>query len=179
MKGSAKMKTDKKANKAEKKIKKVDKKVGRKCGALVAFAALAAVLCGCAQTGSQPSRSQTLNNDFRNCVVIIASRASVSNECVSAEGGDGSANEIFTQTMKNEGSEQNTPTASPTQKTDISPTTNVNTTGGRTAGVLDSLVGAFGAWLSTPSGKAAAANAPTAGLCADGLCTDGADPAKE
>lgn len=168
------MKTNKKANKTEKKIKKVDKKVGRKCGALITLIALSSIIAtGCASMGSQPSRSQTQNNDFRNCVVVIASRASVSNECVSAEGGDGSANEIFTQTMKNEGSESNAPTATPTNTTDIKPQTDVNTTGGRTAGVLDSLVGQFGTWLTTPSGKTAASQAViTTSDCTDGSCSE-------
>lgn len=164
-----------KTDKADKKVKKCDKKTDKKCGVMLAFLALAASLVlGCAQTGSQPSRSQTLNNDFRNCVVVIASKVSVSNDCVTAEGGNGSANEIFTQTMKNEGSEQNTPTSSPTQTTRIEPKTDVNTTGGRTAGVLESLVGAFGSWLTTPSGKEAAASAAAGAVSGDGSCTDGA-----
>lgn len=164
-----------KTDKADKKVKKCDKKTSKKCGVMLAFLAMAAsLILGCAQTGSQPSRSQTLNNDFKNCVVIIASKATVSNECVSVEGGHGSANEIFTQTMKNEGAEQNTPTSSPTQTTRIEPKTDVNTTGGRTAGVLDSLVGSFGTWLTTPSGKEAAANAAASAKSTDGSCTDGA-----
>ena len=176
-------KTEKKVKKAD---KKCDKKCGKKCGAILAFFALAVTLCGCLHPEGQPSRSQTQNNDFSHCIVIIASRASVSNETVSAEGGDGSANEIFTQTMKNEGSEQNSPTMTPTQTTDVSPKTDVNTTGGRTAGVLESLVGSFGSWLATPSGKEATATAAAAsaacpggncspgGTCTDGSCSSGA-----
>lgn len=162
-----------KTDKTDSKVKKCDKKADKKCGAVLAFLALAASLVyGCAQTGSQPSRSQTLNNDFHNCVVVIASKVSVSNECVTAEGGNGSANEIFTQTMKNEGSEQNTPTATPTQKTEVSPKTDVNTTGGRTAGVIETLIGSFGTWLTTPSGKEAAASvAASTDACTDGSCS--------
>ena len=159
-----------KTDKTDKKIKKCDKKTDRKCGALIAFLALAAMLCGCLHPEGQPSRSQTQNNDFSHCIVIIASRASVSNETVTAEGGDGSCNECFTQTMKNEGSEQNSPTMTPTQTTDVSPKTDVNTTGGRTTGVLESLIGSFGTWLTTPSGKEAAAK------CVDGRCPDGSCP---
>lgn len=73
-----------------------------------------------------------------------------------------------------------TQTATPTKTTDIRPQTDVNTTGGRTAGVLESMVGAFGTWLATPSGKAAAESAAACpdgkcatGTCADGSCTDG------
>lgn len=163
-----------KTDKADKKVKKCDKKTDKKCGVVLAFLALAASLMfGCAQTGSQPSRSQTLNNDFRNCVVIVAAKASVSNDCVEVKGGAGSANEIFTQTMKNEGSEQNSPTASPTQTTRIDPKTDVNTTGGRTAGVLESLIGAYSTWLTTPDGKEAAAKA-SASARADGSNSEGA-----
>lgn len=73
-----------------------------------------------------------------------------------------------------------TQTATPTKTTDIRPQTDVNTTGGRSAGVLESMVGAFGTWLATPSGKAAAESAAACpdgkcatGTCADGSCTDG------
>lgn len=166
-----------KTDKADKKTKKADKKTGRKCGALVAFLALAATLCGCAQTGAQPSRSQTLNNEFKDCIVVVAAHATVTNTTVVANSEDGlQPIELFTQTMKNEGSESNAPTATPTQTTRIEPKTDVNTTGGRTAGVLESIVGAFGTWLATPSGKeaaASAANTCTTGNCKTGACTDG------
>ena len=179
-----------KNDKTEKKVKKVEKKTGKKCGALLAFLALAASLVtGCAQTGAQPSRSQTINNDFDDCIVVVAAHATVTNTTVVANSEDGlQPIELFTQTMKNEGSESNTPTASPTQTTRIDPKTDVNTTGGRTAGVLESLVGSFGTWLATPSGKEATATAAAAsasaacpggncspgGTCTDGSCSSGA-----
>lgn len=163
-----------KTDKTDKKGSKADRKTGRKCGALLALLSLAVLIVGCASTGSQPSRSQNMNNDFKNCVVVIASKATVSNNCVTAEGDGVQPNEIFTQTMKNEGSESVAPTATPTQKTDVSPKTDVNTTGGRTAGVLESIVGAFGTWLTTPSGKSAAVgSANSATNCSDGSCTTG------
>ena len=162
-----------KTDKTDKKIKKIDKKTGRKCGALIAFLAIAAILCGCLHPEGQPSRSQTQNNNFDRCVVVIAADVSVTNETVIAKSGDGFVpSEIFTQTMKNEGSEQNSPTMTPTQTTDVSPKTDVNTTGGRTAGVIDSLIGSFGTWLATPSGKEAVANCVD-GNCSDGSCADG------
>lgn len=144
-----------KNDKTEKKIKKADKKIDKKCGALIALAALSsAIILGCAQTGSQPSRSQTLNNDFRDCIVIVAAHASVTNTTVTANSEDGlQPIELFTQTMRNDGSESNSPTSSPTQKTDIKPQTDVNTTGGRTAGILESITSAFGTWLTTEDGK--------------------------
>ena len=162
-----------KTDKTDKKIKKIDKKTGKKCGALIAFLALAAMMCGCLHPEGQPSRSQTQNNNFDRCVVVIAADVSVTNETVIANSGDGFVpSEIFTQTMKNEGNEQNSPTMTPTQTTDVSPKTDVNTTGGRTAGVLDSLIGSFGTWLATPSGKEAAAKCVD-GNCSDGSCADG------
>lgn len=171
-----------KTDKTDKKSKKCDKKTSRKCGVILVLLSLAILIVGCASTGSQPSRSQNMNNDFKNCIVVIASNATVSNDCVTAEGDGVQPNEIFTQTMKNEGNESVAPTATPTQKTDVSPKTDVNTTGGRTAGVLESIVGAFGTWLTTPSGKEAAANCSegscstgncSTGNCTDGSCTDG------
>ena len=162
-----------KTDKTDKKIKKIDKKTGRKCGALIAFLALSAILCGCLHPEGQPSRSQTQNNDFNHCIVIVAARCGVTNETVVAESADSLMPiELFTQTMKNEGSEQNSPTMTPTQTTDVSPKTDVNTTGGRTAGVIDSLIGSFGTWLATPSGKKAVANCVD-GNCSDGSCADG------
>lgn len=165
--------------KTDKADKKVNKKTGKKCGAILAFLALAMTLCGCLHPEGQPSRSQTQNNKFEDCIVIVAARASVTNTTVVVESDDGLMPiELFTQTMKNEGSEQNSPTMTPTQTTDVSPKTDVNTTGGRTAGVLETLIGSFGTWLTTPSGKAAAASACTTGNCttgncASGSCTDG------
>ena len=170
-------KTDKKTDKADKKVKKTEKKTCKKCGALIALFALASVFAtGCASTGAQPSRSQTQNNNFDKCIVVIASNVSVTNETVIAQSGDGFVpSEIFTQTMKNEGNETATPTASPTNTTRIDPKTDVNTTGGRTAGVLESIVGAFGTWLATPSGQAAATDAAKSGTatanCQDGNCS--------
>lgn len=164
-----------KNDKTDKKVKKADKKTGKKCGALVALFALASMFStGCSSTGAQPSRSQTLNNEFKDCIVVVAARATVTNTTVVANSEDGlQPIELFTQTMKNEGSEQNTPTSTPTNTTRVDPTTDVNTTGGRTAGVLETLIGSFGTWLATPSGKTATADAAktAAANCADGECT--------
>ena len=173
-----------KTDKADKKVKKAEKKTGKKCGALVALFALASMFAtGCSSSGAQPSRSQTLNNEFKDCIVVVAARATVTNTTVVANSEDGlQPIELFTQTMKNEGSETATPTASPTNTTRVDPKTDVNTTGGRSAGVLESIVGAFGTWLATPSGQAAATDAAKSGTatancpggnCSDGSCTDG------
>ena len=82
-----------------------------------------------------------------------------------------------------------TQTLSPTQKTDVSPKTDVNTTGGRSAGVLETAIKAGANWLMKPSEKTADAPAasatpsasaasatPAATPCAGGNCapcTDG------
>lgn len=172
-----------KTDKADKKTKKADKKTGNKCGALVAFLALSAMLCGCAQTGAQPSRSQTLNNDFKDCIVIVAAHATVTNTTVVANSEDGlQPIELFTQTMKNEGSESNAPTATPTL--DIKPRTTLNygltssTPGG--AKWIDSLdegcAKLLSSWLG--SGKANGTMEVTKKdgtketvTCKDGVCT--------
>lgn len=171
-----------KTDKTDKKIKKVDKKTGRKCGALLAFLALAAMLCGCAQTGSQPSRSQTMNNDIHDCTFVMASEAVVSNGVVIAKNGDASGSEMFTQTMKNEGNEQNTPTATPTL--DIKPQTTLNygLTSGSTAGNdwIDSLSDltkkGLSAWLRSGNANGTMVVTKKDGTtetvtCKDGVCT--------
>lgn len=84
---------------------------------LVAFAALAA-LFGCATTGEQPARSQTMTNEFRDCVIVMAAKATVTNCVVAAEGEAMPTLELFTQTQANEGSETISPTASPTNTVD-------------------------------------------------------------
>ena len=188
------MKVNQVKEKVAAKVAKGKAKVAKKCGKAaktLLFALAVGALFGCASTGAQPSRSQNQENKFDKCVFIMAQKAVVSNDCVQADGGDNSMPyEMFTQTQGNDGSETVSPTATPTQTTDIHPDTNVNTTGGRTAGVLESLIGSFGTWLTTPSGKEAAATAVAAatsssascqngncspnGTCTDGSCSSGA-----
>ena len=84
---------------------------------LLAFASLAA-LFGCATTGEQPARSQTMTNEFRDCVIVMAAKATVTNGVVAAEGEAMPTLELFTQTQANEGSETISPTASPTNTVD-------------------------------------------------------------
>ena len=145
-----------KSDKADKKAKKADGKTGRKCAWLVPFA-LAVTLCGCMDPGGQPSRSQSQYNDLSHCVVIIASRVSVTNTTVVAESEDGvMPNEMFTQTMKNEGSESNSPTMTPTQTTDVRPDVDVTVpvnkanagTSGAAGGALEHVVGAAADWAA-------------------------------
>lgn len=179
-----------KADKTDKKIKKCDKKTGKKCGAIALLLSACCLLHGCAQTGSQPSRSQTMNNDFNRCVVVIASKATVSNDCMVAEGDGIQPNEIFTQTMKNEGSESNSPTASPTNdiKPDIDVSIPVNKanagTSGAAGGALERVVGSAADWVAdkinggdkdAPAAAAPAATsaAASASSCPNGNCSLG------
>ncbi len=142
-------KTTKGAAKTAAKVAKGKEKVRRKCGraakcaALLLASGLAALFCGCSTTGEQPARSQTQNNSFENCTFINAASvrlpldAEGTNRVAEVGGGGLPPFEQFTQTQANEGSETISPTASPTNTTDIKPQTDVNTTGGRTPGVRD------------------------------------------
>ena len=92
----------------------------------------------------------------------------------SAEGDALPSVEWFTQTQANAGSETISPTASPTNTTDIKPQTDVNTTGGRTAGVIETALQAgASALMSKSSGTGSAATAPSGAVCTDGSCTPG------
>ena len=120
------------------KVAKGKNKVAKKCGkktkkvaAVVALLAFAAVLDGCLYP-TAPSRSQNLT--IRDCDIRIYGGG--------AETGDVARVEIASQAMAIEtsGTENNTNT--PTQTTDIKPDVDVNTTGGRTAGILESAISA-------------------------------------
>lgn len=95
---------------------------------LVAFAALAALLTGCATTGEQPARSQTMTNEFKDCVIIANARSvalDTKAKTLDADADTMSAPlELWTQTQANEGSETISPTASPTL--DIKPDINLH-----------------------------------------------------
>lgn len=159
-------------SKAAKKIAEKKAKIAAKCGkakkiAEYSFLLLSACcLFGCA-TSDPSSRSTrgeygdiriTFDHSCSNVVTVTLGDAAVAS-------------------ADSAGSTETT-TATPTNTTDIKPQTDVNTTGGRSAGVLESIVGAFGTWLATPSGKTAAADAAkcadgNCSPCATGNCTDG------
>ena len=173
-----------KSDKTDKKVKKADRKTGRKCAWLVLFA-LAATLCGCMDPGGQPSRSQSQNNELKDCIVIIASRVSVSNATAVAESEDGiMPNEMFTLTMKNEGSESNSPTMTPTQTTDVRPDVDVTVpvnkanagTSGASGGALEHVLSAGADWaagkIRGSGGSDASADDCPGGECRNPLLTD-------
>lgn len=136
--------TASKGGKVAAKIAEKKAKIAEKCGKAAKVAgilfALAFILTGCA-TSDPSSRSTTAT--YGDIVVKVGEGAS--NNTVNVTLGDGAI-----ASADSSGSTETT-TASPTNTTDLKPQTDVNTTGGRTAGVLESAVGAFGTWLTTPS----------------------------
>ena len=150
---------------------KVKAKVGKCAKCAVILAALAAV-AGC--MGTNPASRATSSADKVGDFDFRMKGCSNCHFAVNFTKGDSAL-----ASADSSGSTE-TQTATPTKTTDIRPQTDVNTTGGRSAGVLESMVGAFGTWLATPSGKAAAESAAAChdgkcatGTCADGSCTDG------
>ena len=122
-------KTSKCKDKAKAKTAKADRKIARKCkggklAALLAAFALA-LLCGCATSDSQqPAKANTMNNTFDDCIIVVATHASVSNRIVTAEGTkDIPAVELFTQTqsLESSGTESYAQTATQTPTTDVKP----------------------------------------------------------
>ncbi len=99
-------KTAKGKEKAERKVAKAKRKIARKAkrceavaSAVLAFAL--AFLCGCATSDSaQPAKSQTQNNSFDDCIVIVASKVSLDKDgAAKVDGGELPTLELFTQTQ--------------------------------------------------------------------------------
>ena len=122
-------KTAKGKDMAKAKVAKAKAKIARKTkrglAAVVAAFALAFLLAGCATSDSaQPAKSQTQNNSFDRCVFVMASKATVTNGVVVAEGEAAPALEMFTQTqsLESTGSTDTfSQTATQTPTTDIKP----------------------------------------------------------
>ena len=117
---------DKAARKTAAAKRKIARKTkGGKIAAIVAAFALAFLLAGCATSKSaQPAKSQTQNNEFDRCVFVMATRATVTNGVVVAEGEAAPALEMFTQTqsLESTGSTDTfSQTATQTPTTDIKP----------------------------------------------------------
>lgn len=155
---------------AKAKIAAKAKKTAKVARALVALFALASVVTGCA-TADPSSRSTSGeygDTESKNVVEIHGNNNTVNFNQTYTNG------DAAIASADSSGSTE-TQTAQPTNTTDMKPKTDVNTTGGRTAGVLETLIGSFGTWLATPSGKTATADAAKAATanCADGNCTTG------
>ena len=168
-------------NKANEKVtKKIAEKKAKIKGkfALIAFAlSLGVIATGCATADPSSRSTSGTYGDTEPSVRVVFEKGSHNNTAtitVPITMGDAAV-----ASADSSGSTESM-TATPTNTTDIKPKTDVNTTGGRSAGVLETLIGAFGTWLTTPSGKdAVSATAPansTGGDCKDGNCspcTDG------
>ena len=154
-----------KMGKVEAKKKKIlakKAKVGKCKGGACAPLVIAALMLFAGCSTADP-RSRAASAQYRDIVIEIGNSRNLT---ATITVGDGAF-----QTADSQGSTE-TQTATPTTTTDIKPQTDVNTTGGRTAGVLESIVGAFGTWLNTPDGKAACStgNCTPGGDCSDGAC---------
>ena len=125
-------KTSKCKDKAKAKTAKADRKIARKCkgAAIIAAFGLAMLVTGCATTDSaQPAKANTMNNTFDDCIIVVATHASVSNRIVTAEGTkDIPAVELFTQTqsLESSGTESFAQTATQTPTTDVKPDITAN-----------------------------------------------------
>lgn len=125
-------KTAKGKEKVARKVAKAKAKIARKvkrgeavASAVTAFA-LVFLLCGCATSEAlQPAKSMTQNNDFDDCIIIVASKVNLAKDGkATAEGGGLPTLELFTQTqsLESTGSTDTiSPTATQTPTTDVKP----------------------------------------------------------
>ena len=95
-------KTAKGKDKAKAKVAKMKAKIARKMksgmAAVVAAFALALLATGCTSAqSSQPAKSQTQNNPFDDCIIVVATQASVSNRVIRADGTKDSASAIISK----------------------------------------------------------------------------------
>ena len=148
----------------------------RKCAtvakAVLAAFCLAVVCSGCATSDSaQPAKSATMNNDFRDCIIVVAQKTTVSNGVVTAEStADAPAITLFqvAQNLENAGTDNTSQTTTQTPTVDVKPDVNVEVpvTKGDAAGAAADLVGAAASAV-----KAACSGSSSSGDCADGSCS--------
>lgn len=139
-------------NRIKTKAKATKSRIKRKVKAVAAIALLA-ILTGCAT--SEPA-SRVTKAEYGDIVVEVANS---SNTTVNLTLGDGALS-----SSDSAGSTEST-TANPTNTTDVKPDVDVNTTGARSAGVLETAIsGLLGA------GKGSSAD-PHATTCTDGSCS--------
>ena len=173
------------------KIAKAGKSAGKTAAKAATVLALIVAVAGCASTGEQPARSQTMHNDFRDCVIIANARSvalDTKAKTLDADADTMSAPlELWTQTQANEGSETIAPVAKPTNTTDVDaaldvPVNKANTGGTSAAGggALEKVFGAGADWLSdkitgkgTDADATAAKGADTSATCPNGNCGTG------
>lgn len=118
-------KTCKGKDKAKAKVAAAKRKIARKTKACAVAFILSVLFVGCASSESaQPAKSQTQNNTFDDCVIVIATQATVSNRVIRADGTtDVPAVELFTmaQSQESSGTESFAQTATQTPTTDVKP----------------------------------------------------------
>ena len=184
MKANIKSKVKAVTKKAKAAAKVVAKKAKAKCkgGKCCAALALLAMLCGCATSDSaQPAKSATMNNDFRDCIIVVATQASVSNGVVTADGTtDVPAVTLFqvAQNLENSGTDTISPSSTQTPTTDVKPDVNVDVpvTKGAAANAAADLIGAAATALKgtgTASGDCAGGACNPGGACSSGACNPG------
>lgn len=177
MKASIKAKVKAVTKKAKAAAKVVAKKAKAKCkgGKCCAALALLAVLCGCATSDSaQPAKSATMNNDFRDCIIIVATQASVSNGVVTADGTtDVPAVTLFqvAQNLENSGTDTISPSSTQTPTTDVKPDVDVSVPVNKAgaAQTLGSTLGDAAAAIIHGMGSSGSSSSD----CTDGSCTAG------
>ncbi len=187
-------KTIKGKNKAALKTAAAKRKIARKTkggkiAAIVAAFALAFLFAGCTSAKSgQPAKPQTQENRFDRCTFVMATKATISNSVVVAEGEAAPALEMFTQTqsLESTGSTDTfSQTATQTPTTDIKPDVDlhyndaIGAGGSVGASFVNSLTAESAALLKSyidgkKTGKVTVTtkDGKTETLdCADGICT--------
>lgn len=179
MKIKDKIKSKVKAKVAKAKVKAKNKVVAKcgRCAKCVCAALVGAILLqGCATSDSaQPAKSQTQNNRFDDCIIIVATQCSISNRVIRADGTKETPTiDMFAQTQALEtqgSSETYTPSATQTPTTDVRPDVDVDvpvTKGGAASDALGSLVG--GAISGATQGGSSSTCPNVGGSCSDGSC---------
>ncbi len=121
----------------------------------VLAASAALVMAGCSTSDSaQPAKSATMSNTFDDCIIVVATQASISNRIVRADGTkDAPSLELFTvtQALESRGTETYSQTATQTPTTDVKPDLDVhyNDAVGKGGDAISSI-----AQLLTPAAKA-------------------------
>jgi len=181
---------DKAARKTAAAKRKIARKTkGGKIAAIVAAFALAFLFAGCTSAKSgQPAKSQTQENRFDRCTFVMATKATISNSVVVAEGEAAPALEMFTQTQSLESTGSTDTfgqTATQTPTTDIKPDVDlhyndaIGAGGSVGASFVNSLTAESAALLKSyidgkKTGKVTVTtkDGKTETLdCADGICT--------
>lgn len=160
-----KAKVSAKVSAAKAKVKAKVGKAGKGVKCAVILLALASVV-GCMDTN--PASRATNSTDEIGDILVRFENCSNCTGTVNLTKGDSAL-----ASADSSGSTE-TQTATPTKTTDVSPKTDVNTTGGRTAGVLETAIGAGINALTGDGGSGAKQTACPGGACSyNGECADG------